>query len=528
MLNPSVKTALLTSFLLSATTSTVAEQVSLYYSDGSLYSGDLRLDENNEYELTMNGKRYAVDMDSVERCAGPGCPDLTQTTVILDKNLSADKTFGIYGSNTIGAELMPRLIEEYAFSNKITTNIAIGASPEESTIIGRNNQGSTDFSINLKAYGSGTSFPALMDGSADIGMASRPIKSKEAQKLQAAGINNMRNAGQEHVLALDGLVVIVAKSNPVSTLSMQQIAELFSGKITNWSEVGGEDQPVNIYARDNKSGTYDTFKSLVLKPNKLSLSNTAKRFESNEELSDSVAADAGAIGFTGFAYLRNAKALSLASSCGIVSEPTVFNVKTEEYPLARRLYLYTTGKPINQTATGLLNYALSEPAQTVISRVGFIDQSILGKSLDEQGQRATNAILQADANMDLIKDMLTLFRKAERLSTTFRFNTGSSTLDVKALQDIKRIGKLLSEKNTALSNRDVYLVGFSDSVGGFGNNLNLAKKRAQQVADELNEVIPSTVKNRLHVTGYGELSPVACNTNVAGQSKNRRVEIWVK
>src|SRR5208337_4554653 len=97
-----------------------------------------------------------------------------------------------------------------------------------------------------------------------------------------------------------------------------------------------------LYARDAKSGTFDTFDNLVLKPGNLKISPEAKRFESSPDLSDETARDPDGIGFAGFAYIRNAKPLAISSVCGIVSTPEVFSVKTKEYPLSRRLYLYTT------------------------------------------------------------------------------------------------------------------------------------------------------------------------------------------
>src|SRR5262249_8699783 len=147
----------------------------------------------------------------------------------------------------------------------------------------------------------------------------------------------------EHVLALDGVLVLVSPDNPLSGLTMNEIAGIFAGTIRDWSALGRGSGPINIYARDDKSGTFDTFNSLVLRPRHLALRKDAKRCESSEELSDEVARDRNGIGFAGFAYLRNTKALTITSDCGISSAPNAFNVKSEEYPLARRLFLYTKG-----------------------------------------------------------------------------------------------------------------------------------------------------------------------------------------
>lgn len=527
------KLSLVLSVAIIATSAAFAEEVTIFYSDGTSYRGDLRLDAQGLQELIIDGKAYSIDMNAILRCEGPGCPkdskqSSTQSTNTAATGNSNGKTFGVYGSNTIGAELIPRLIESYADTQDAQIDTIIGDKPEESLLNATDNDGKILFSTDLRAHGSGTAFPALASGAAEIGMASRAIKDKEIATLKADGIDNMRESGQEHVLGLDGLIVIVSQDNPIKTLSMQQIAQLFSGKISNWSAVGGPDKPVTIYARDDNSGTYDTFKSLMLKPNKAKLSTNAKRFESNEDLSDAVAADSGGIGFTGFAYLRNAKALSLATDCGISYEPDIFGVKTEEYPLARRLYLYTTGKPLSSHAQGLLNYALSDEAQPVIADTGFIDQSVMNKPFKEQGQRTANTIKASDVNLAQVKQMFNRLEGAERLSTTFRFQTGSANLDVKAQQDIQRMAKLLADDNSELAGREIYLLGFSDSVGSAATNNRLSKKRALQVKKTLDKLLPKQKRQYLQTFGYGELSPIACNTDKAGQRKNRRVEVWIK
>ena len=181
-------------------------------------------------------------------------------------------------------------------------------------------------------------------------MSSRAANKDEIDKVTAQYNINLRAPGNEHVLALDGLAVIVNPDNPVKQLTLDQIARIFSGEFTNWKDVSlnGLDRPIKVHARDNKSGTYDTFVALVLAPPdqpKRQLTPQATRYESSESLSDAVAKDPGAIGFIGLPYINKNHPLNIASTCGLLSGPSKFTVKTEEYPLARRLYLYTIGTP---------------------------------------------------------------------------------------------------------------------------------------------------------------------------------------
>jgi hypothetical protein len=135
-------------------------------------------------------------------------------------------------------------------------------------------------------------------------------------------------------------------------VSLQQLQGIFSGALSDWSQVGGKPGKINVYARDSKSGTFDTFKTLVLDPGKQKVTGSAQGFESSEELSDSVTNDPSGIGFVGFAYLRNAKAISLVNECGMSFKPTTFNVKTEEYPLSRRPFVQRANLEI---ATHVIN-----------------------------------------------------------------------------------------------------------------------------------------------------------------------------
>ena len=126
------------------------------------------------------------------------------------------------------------------------------------------NESTKPLTFEVQAHGSKTAFEDLATGKCDIGMASRQITSDEARQCALAGLGDMFSPACEIVLGLDGIAVFVNKSNPINALTKQQIADIFSGKTTDWSQIGGNPGPINLYAGDDKSGTFDTFKSLVL------------------------------------------------------------------------------------------------------------------------------------------------------------------------------------------------------------------------------------------------------------------------
>src|SRR5690606_10352639 len=168
-------------------------------------------------------------------------------------------------------------------------------------------------------------------------------------------------------LALDGLAVVVHPALPIDELDTATIARLFAGEIANWQELGGPDVNVQVFARDDNSGTWDSFLSMVLKPQGKELSASAKRYESSQELSDNVSTTEGAIGFIGLPYVRQAKLVAVSDSDDALAVlPNPFTVSTEDYPLARRLYLYLPARQTNPEARRFVDFALTEQGQQVV------------------------------------------------------------------------------------------------------------------------------------------------------------------
>jgi phosphate transport system substrate-binding protein len=262
-----------------------------------------------------------------------------------------------------------------------------------------------------------------------------------------------------------------------------------------------------VYARDDRSGTWDTFKSLVLAKD-YRLAATARRFESNDELSDRVAADRAAIGFVGLASVRNSKLLAIADAATAAIKPDRLTVATEDYPLSRRLYFYlpTQGK-LNDQAAEYVDHCLSERGQDIVSQVGFVTQNII--AVDQP---------QFDNGPPSYRR---LAEYAQRLSVNFRFAEGSSLLDNKAKKDIRRVASFL--KRPENSRRSVYLVGFSDQASE-GKYVDLiARFRALSVQAQLMREDIAVVES----LSLGAFLPVAAENNRSARLKNSRVEIWL-
>ncbi len=339
----------------------------------------------------------------------------------------------------------------------------------------------------------------------------------------------MRGDAEEQILALDGLIAIVHPDNPVQILTIDQIAEIFAGRIVNWAEVGGRDQPINLYAPDQSSGTLEVFNRRVMAPHRLELADTAEPLGDHADLSDLVSIDPSGIGFTSLAFERGARAVAVRQPCGLISPPSTFAIKTEEYPLGRRLYTYAPEAVQTLRSRGFIDFALSNAAQPIIGDAGFVDRSIETESIEVQGGRLANSVAaEGDFSLPVFREMLGELRGGARLSITFRFNEGSSRLERRSQSEAERFAQLLAQG--AYRGKDILLVGFTDSVGDFNVNRTLAQRRAQSVLDTFKaSVAPGALDTvPILVQSYGELTPVGCNETPEGRGLNRRVEVWMR
>ncbi|WP_376749207.1 substrate-binding domain-containing protein [Stutzerimonas nitrititolerans] len=418
---------------------------------------------------------------------------------------AADRpVLSIQGSNTVGAKLAPMLIAGFFESQGLRdVRIAPAGRENEQRISATAADGRTVFA-EVAAHGTGTGFAGLKDASADLAAASRPIKQSELDAL--AELGDLRSAEAEQVIAIDGLAIIVHPDNPLSTLTVAQVARLFAGEVSNWRELGGADIAVKLFARDDRSGTYDTFKELVLGNQDKTLALRARRYESNDQLSQDVSKVPGAIGFVGLASVGSAKPLAIADGDSQPMAPTSASIATEDYPLSRRLFLYA--RPDEQSAQlqAFIAYVHGAAGQAIVERSGYVAQSI----------RAIKLTAQAD----MPPAYQQLAREAQRLTVNLRFDQGSARLDNKARRDIDRLVAYLNANGKRMS--AATLVGFGDPRSDPARTALLSKLRAMAVRSELARG-GILVKE---INGLGDELPVASNQG-AGRLKNQRVEVWV-
>lgn len=423
---------------------------------------------------------------------------------ILTPTLTSAYEMEIHGSNTIGATLAPLLMTGFLQQHSAGTVTATPAGRENETELGGTWNGKPVNTL-VAAHGTSTGFTSMAAQQADIWAASRRIKPAEVAVMASRA--DMTSVQSEHVIAIDGLAILVHPSNPVVQLTIEELAKIFAGEITRWSALGGADLPIRLYARDERSGTWDTFKELVL-AGRYTLAGGARRYESNDQLSDDVSNDPAGIGFAGFASVRSSKLLAIADGSAPALKPSELSVATEDYPLSRRLYLYTVGAADGTLVQAFIEYVQSPPGQEVVAQSGFFSQNPFA--------------VEPDYDASVPESFRRLTARYNRLSVNVRFAEGRTRLDNKAKRDLLRIRHYLEQSGKKAS--DLMLIGFADQQTDELRAQMISELRALSVSKALRELglpVPGH-------TGYGHYMPVGSAGGNMGEQRNGRVEIWIR
>lgn len=250
----------------------------------------------------------------------------------------ANKPLTIKGSDTM-VILGQRLAEEYMARNAGTV-------------------------VQVNGGGSGTGIAALINGSVDLAQASRAMKDDEkAQAKKARGADVV-----ERAVALDALGVFVNASNPLQSLTIAQVKDIFQGKTKNWNEVGGPDAPIVLYGRESSSGTFDYFREHVLA--KGDFAPAVQTLQGTAAIINAIARDRNGIGYGGIAYAKNVYALAIADGAKPAVVPSEATVADGTYPLSRKLFFYYSANA-PERVTKFADWALTPEAQALVTKVGY-------------------------------------------------------------------------------------------------------------------------------------------------------------
>ncbi|MHB9032569.1 MAG: phosphate ABC transporter substrate-binding protein [Anaerolineae bacterium] len=228
-----------------------------------------------------------------------------------------------------------------------------------------------EISISVTGGGSGTGLTAMINGTIDIANASRQIKPEELSQAEAKGMKPV-----EFTVALDAIAIVVNPENPVNHITLQQLSDIYTGKITNWKELGGDDRPIVLLSRESNSGTYVYFLENVVRlgdsKSKLLFSPDTLLMPSSEGISVEVRQNPNAIGYDGLGYVTSdQKVLAVGLSAdGPFVLPSVDTVNDNSYPISRALYMYTPNEPTGDIKV-YIDWILKD-GKSLIAPLGFV------------------------------------------------------------------------------------------------------------------------------------------------------------
>jgi phosphate transport system substrate-binding protein len=381
----------------------------------------------------------------------------------------------IKGSDTIGGELAPALARAFHDQHP-------------------------DVDVAIEALGSKTAFVGLFDGSADLGASSRPVNTDELKQATRLGLSL-----REFVLAYDGIAVIVHPSNPVASLTLDEVAQIFSGRISDWSALGGPAAPITVINRPSYSGTHTFFRDKVLRRGNAKgpedFAGSARIVEDNRELVAAVARDANAISFVGHGWLApSVRALPVGVERDRGVMPNAATIRDGSYPIYRPLLFYARGAP-GREAAAFLSFVLSAAGQAIVREHGFVPVDAPAGDAVLAGDPAA-----AGATVEPLR---------------IGFLASSTRLDAGARARLASLASLVRHAHGAR----LLVVGHSDADGNRATNHRLALLRAQRVAAQLETL--GVAPDGIDVEADAADSPIASNANAGGRRQNRRAEVYI-
>ena len=497
-----------------------AQDVTLTSPDGAVeLSGTLLGFDGEFYRIETVYGELTVDGSGV-LCEGPACPNLQDFVAEVS----------ISGSSTMGAVLMPALIEGFALRN----DYVVRREPLEPTgftyILVDEDTEKPVARFYVQASTTDEGFADLLANDADIVMALREIRPDERARAREAGMGDMTDANRSRVLALDAMVPIVAPSNPVDQISPQALAEVFAGQITNWSALGGADAPISLHLPGARTGLGQSVEDKVMGPIGLPFAQGIIRHDLAGDVVAAVLAAPFAIGIASYGEAGAGRALTLTGECGFSLSAQRGTIKTEDYPLTAPMFLYIPARRLPKVARELLAYMRGASSQIVIRRAGFVDQAPEEVSINDQGYRFANAVTSAgpEVSLEELQRMTRTLYGMARLTTSFRFEAGSVRLAAQSRSNVQQLARAL-EQGT-YDARQMLLVGFSDGDGPATANRDIALRRAEAVRRAVTNAAETANFERiqLDVDAFGEALPMACDDSAWGRQANRRVEVWVR
>ncbi|WP_112321599.1 PstS family phosphate ABC transporter substrate-binding protein [Oceanibium sediminis] len=468
-----------------------AQEVRLSSTDGfSDFTGELVSFDGSKYVLRTSMGTLTFPADAVV-CKGDGCPEVNEIS-------SRFRIVGAPGMLRFG---IPDLLDSYSLT--VDTDIArIESDSGEVAFELLTFDGEKIVDVALQEAEPDSAFAALAAGEAALAITPRRIAEEEARALTGGGRAAVENLGLETIAGADALVVLAGAEVPIGAISLDDIARIYSGRITNWSELGGPDLGISAFTREGGSEVLTMLDRLVMRPRGMRIGAQVITVDNNEGVRDAVEQFGSAIGIASFTGREAAMALPVRDVCGTAVAPDTLSLKSGDYPLTVPVYVYTSPDGVPLHARGLLDFAASDLGQQLLSDVGYVNNL---PSVDD------GITLPDGPYADLVAG-------AARLTSRFVVEPGQPLSAV----DRARLGRLADFVRTGQAEgQEIILAGLADGTG--------APEAARSVLSELFRANPD-VEEQLTVAfrAVGAPDPVLAACPAAGPARGNKVEVWIR
>ena len=437
-------------------------------------------------------------------CEGTNCPDLERYVAALR----------LVGAARMGDLLLPALIDVYARDNGLNVREDV-----QGFHLLRSD-GTIAFEISIAIEPQDQAFSKFANHSADALLSMRELRDSELAIAADAGLGPLNLARNARILALDALVPVVSATSNVRSISMADLT----------AELAGTGGQFEVHLQADTEGQIQGFEDRFMRPFGLQLADPSTSHEDLDSLLPAVAQGANGLSLVPFGATQNTQPLALNGSCGLQAEARFLTMKTEDYPLTFPMFIYLPQRRQHPQVVDFLDWLRSPSAQLVIRRAGFVDLAAVPIPLANQGERLANAITNAGTEVPLVElqRMVRVLSPRVRMSSTFRFEPGSTRLDGQSRSNVMQLAQAI--RDGRFGGRELMLVGFSDGRGPAAANRDLSSARAEAVLRDLSRALGGSFPANVQVEteAFGEALPMACDDTIWGQQTNRRVELWVR
>lgn len=477
--------------------------------DETRITGELVTVEPEHYVIRTALGDFRIAIANVE-CQGQACPAIAAPKPGITM-LTADSEY---------TSMLADLLRSYAEEMGQTIEIDAADPTAQTVQISSGDDQELVATINLEVRNPADAVQEFSSGAANL-----LVFDQQRVAGLFANYDGPRGVVQ-NPLAFDGQVIVGHGDNPVRDLSGSEIDEIWNGEITSWRPLGGGDFPITLHMVEDGSNLIGWLTGL-----RASSTRGVVTHSSEEDVIAAVNADRNALGIVHWASAKDAhaKMMDMRRSCGLSSKPSEFGLRTLHYPFAHPINTYGHQTGMQDFTRAFLDWTQTAAAADSVSQRGYLGAQPQRIRLEDMGDAVIHtAAVEQDFDGVEFASMMRELQSADRLSTTFRFISGSTVLDDASIANAKNLAQRL--RGTEFADQELLLVGFADSTGPAVNNSALSVRRATAVREVLDAELDEATRAKIDLVemGYGEQMPVDCNTTETGRENNRRVEVWLR